>query len=320
MEMAHTILSVSTLDVLSLRGVHRQTELWDRLNIQTEGSVRIVLNKVTKNSDLSPSVAKRILNYPLLEAVAHEDTKGLEAAVNRRDAELASPVWKQDLDAILQELSIIAPPSIHDKPQRPRFGRGGKKKKGSDSPEALPPGGQNSSPAPAAQADHGQLPPRPEQPPAVGSQPTGALQPAGASAPVASADNAEASLKRPRSRSRFRRAGKAGSEHGAVSIEALGIATLFGVCAAIAFQMLLVGVTFVLASHAADEGARAAAVGDNATAAAVSATPGAWADDMTVSQAGDRVTVRMKAPTLIPKTSDFALTIPASAGVVKEPS
>lgn len=323
LEMAHTILSVSTLDVLSLRGVHRQTELWDRLNIQTEGSVRIVLNKVTKNSDLSPSAAKRILNYPLLEAVAHDDTRGLEAAVNRRDTDLASPVWKQDLDAILQELGMIAPPSIHDKPQRPRFGIGGKKKKDEDSLEALPPGGQNSIPAPAAQADQDQLPPRPAQPPAVGSQPTGVLQPAGAPAPVASADNAEASLKRPRSRSRFRRAGKAsraGSERGAVSIEALGIATLFGICAAIAFQMLLVGVTFVLASHAADEGARAAAVGDNATAAAVSATPGAWADDMSVSQAGGRVTVKMKAPTLIPKTADFALIIPASAGVVKEPS
>ena len=41
---------------------------------------------------------------------------------------------------------------------------------------------------------------------------------------------------------------------------------------------------------------------------------------MTVSQAGDRVTVRMKSPSLIPKTADFALIIPASAGVVKEPS
>ena len=132
--------------------------------------------------------------------------------------------------------------------------------------------------------------------------------------------SAEPELKRPRPRSRYRRAARSDAERGAVSIEALAITGLFGLFTAIAFQMVLVGLTFVFASHAADEGARAAAVGANPTTAAVSATPDGWADDMTVSTSGGRVTVRMATPTLVPKSVDFALEIPASAGIVKEPS
>ena len=475
LEMADTILSVSTLDVLSLRGVHRQTELWDRLNVQTGGTVRIVLNKVTKNSSLGPSAAKRILNYPLLSAVVHDDTRGLESAVNQRDPELTSPSWKQDIDGILHELGIIAPPSIQDKRQRQRFGGRADKKKAGHSDEAVPEPVRNSGHAVQAQADNNQFPPRPNHPPEVGSQPTGAFQRAEAprlrslpstdaetsaqhsaprreaeapkvrslqgkatlhsasvsraseapllrslasrdakaptlhptasrdaeapilhSAPSKQAEtptphtppnrdaeaptvhtppsreaeaptlhtppnrdaeaptvhtppsrdveaptahtpsdsgsqaaalqamlnssSAEPELKRPRPRSRYRRAARSDAERGAVSIEALAITGLFGLFTAIAFQMVLVGLTFVFASHAADEGARAAAVGANPTTAAVSATPDGWADDMTVSTSGGRVTVRMATPTLVPKSVDFALEIPASAGIVKEPS
>lgn len=104
-----------------------------------------------------------------------------------------------------------------------------------------------------------------------------------------------------------------------MSIETLGIMGMFGAIAAIAFQMVLVGVTVVLADHAANEGARAAAVGGSAQSAATAATPDGWSDDLSVSTSGDRVEVEMTAPTLIPIMEDFAFTIPADAGIVEEP-
>lgn len=104
-----------------------------------------------------------------------------------------------------------------------------------------------------------------------------------------------------------------------MSIETLGIMGMFGAIAAIAFQMVLVGVTVVLADHAANEGARAAAVGGSAQSAATAATPAGWSDDLSVSTSGDRVQVEMTAPSLIPIMEDFAFTIPADAGIVEEP-
>ena len=104
-----------------------------------------------------------------------------------------------------------------------------------------------------------------------------------------------------------------------MSIETLGIVGLFAAIAAIAFQMVLVGVTFVLAAHAANEGARAAAVGNDPVSAAVSVTPDGWSDDMSVTTETGRVRVEMASPSLIPSVDAFAFTIPASAGGVEEP-
>lgn len=114
-------------------------------------------------------------------------------------------------------------------------------------------------------------------------------------------------------RSRFR------SDRGAVSIEAVGITALFALFTAIAFQVLLVGVTAIFASNAANEGARAAAVGASASHAAHSHTPQGWRDGLQVRESPGRVSVELSTPLLVPTTEGFDLTIPASAGVVKEP-
>lgn len=109
------------------------------------------------------------------------------------------------------------------------------------------------------------------------------------------------------------------SERGQSSIEFVGLVTLFLALAVIAFQLLLTGATWVFASHSAAEGARAAAVGKSAEAAARDRTPGAWRDGMSVQHSGDRVSVTLDTPMLVKFTEDFTIKIPASAGVVREP-
>ena len=93
---------------------------------------------------------------------------------------------------------------------------------------------------------------------------------------------------------------------------------LIGMIALIGFQTILVGMTWIFATGAANEGARAAAVGKSATAAATSHTPGAWRSGMSVSEGMDTVHVKMDAPTITKFSKDFAFSINTSAGIVRE--
>lgn len=307
LEMADDILIVSTPDVLSLRGVHRLTELWDRLGIRAEGSTRVLLNRVSRRNDLSPDAARKIVRQPVLDAVLPDDPTSLEAAVNRRDPALVSAAWKKDLQTLSQELGTIPPPSLSSAPRSRRLSKKSPSTASSANADAsAPPTGH----APVSEA--GQDRPRA----AVDGWPDEEIPPPPPSAPPQAVEDPTAPSGRPLGPRRLQRSR---AERGAVSIETLGIVGLFAAIAAIAFQMVLVGVTFVLAAHAANEGARAAAVGNDPVSAAVSVTPDGWSDDMSVTTETGRVRVEMASPSLIPSVDAFAFTIPASAGVVEEP-
>lgn len=320
LEMADDILIVSTPDVLSLRGVHRLTELWDRLGIRAEGSTRVLLNRVSRRNDLSPDAARKIVRQPVLEAVLTDDPASLEAAVNRRDPALVSPAWTKELRAVSQELGTIPPPTLSATPRSKRLSKRAKAKgelpASADAPEAAAGPAAESPAAVAGPATDGTLPllPGDAVPPPPPTAPPAPPHPATGSA--AAGTMAAGTTGKPLGPRRLQRSR---AERGAVSIELLAIVGLFAAVAAVAFQMVLVGVTFVLASHAANEGARAAAVGGDPASAAVGATPDGWSDDMTVSRDDGRVRVEMTSPSLLPSVEAFAFTIPASAGVVEEP-
>ena len=108
------------------------------------------------------------------------------------------------------------------------------------------------------------------------------------------------------------------SEKGSSAIEFVGVSILIGMIALIGFQTILVGMTWIFATGAANEGARAAAVGKSATAAATSHTPGAWRNGMSVNEGMDTVHVKMDAPTIAKFSKDFAFSINTSAGIVRE--
>jgi pilus assembly protein CpaE len=87
---------------------------------------------------------------------------------------------------------------------------------------------------------------------------------------------------------------------------------------------VLAGYTFTLAGNAADEGARALAVGTaaDAEAAAKSDLPGAWSDSARVgSGTADgqvTVTVALRVPVLFPGFINFPLTVTGHASAVDE--
>lgn len=116
-----------------------------------------------------------------------------------------------------------------------------------------------------------------------------------------------------------RRRARQERERGQSSIEFIGVFMMILLLAALAIQAVLVGTTWVLASHAASEGARAAAVGDSVLIAAEDSIPAFWSEGLSAEPVDGRVEVAMDTPLLVPLSEDLAFPIHASAGIVEEP-
>ncbi|SDN31470.1 AAA family ATPase [Actinacidiphila guanduensis] len=114
-------------------------------------------------------------------------------------------------------------------------------------------------------------------------------------------------------------------DRGQVVLETLGMTPIILITLILVWQAVLAGYTFTLAGNAADEAARAAAVGADPGAAARSDLPGAWSSslqgpDITHDSATAQVTATLglKVPVLFPGAVDFPLTIHAHASTPDE--
>ncbi|MEU6340329.1 P-loop NTPase [Streptomyces sp. NPDC046977] len=110
-------------------------------------------------------------------------------------------------------------------------------------------------------------------------------------------------------------------DQGQVALETLGMTPLILLVLVLVWQAVLAGYTFTLAGHAADQAARAAAVGKDARAAAVDDLPGAWNQVTVDSGRADGmvdVTVGLKVPVLFPGSVDFPLWVRGHASAVDE--
>lgn len=121
-EMATSVLLVTTPDVLSLRGVHRVIESWQRFGVREAQGVSIVVNKRSKDDEIQLDAVGRLVpvqpmnvGLPLLRA-AHE------RAVNLQDpAELGSKVWWPRIGELADAVGLPhnPPQSAAFKGQRP---------------------------------------------------------------------------------------------------------------------------------------------------------------------------------------------------------
>lgn len=263
LEMSSDVCIVTTPDVLSLRGVHRLKELWERIGVKTEGNTQIIVNKFTKRNDLNMDSVRKIVNSAVLDSSV-PFAPDLEIAVNRRDPMRASPQFRKSIQNVAEWLEIIHTQSLKPNANAP----------------AVPPHETETSEN------------------------------------MANSMNNE----KPQQKKIFKRGLRSKAERGAISIEMLAVVPLVGIALMIAFQLILVGVSWTFAGIAANEGSRALAVGNDPTSAARSVTPASFAKDMQVSSNGSQVTVRITAPTVIPASERFRFSVPVSAGVVKEPA
>jgi pilus assembly protein CpaE len=81
-EIADRVLVVSTPDVLALRGAHRLTRLWDRLQVRKPADCEVVLNRASRNAAVQPALARRVVESPLVPVTVPARFGALEEAVN----------------------------------------------------------------------------------------------------------------------------------------------------------------------------------------------------------------------------------------------
>ncbi|MDI5963988.1 pilus assembly protein [Streptomyces sp. SL13] len=125
---------------------------------------------------------------------------------------------------------------------------------------------------------------------------------------------------------RWRAAGplpRPAGDRGQVSVELLGITPLILAVLVVVWQFVVIGYGFVLAGNAADQAARAAAVGHDAGAAARADLPSAaWVSGASVAVGtdGDVVTARvsLRVPLLVPGLLSLPFTVTGDGGAAKE--
>ena len=106
------------------------------------------------------------------------------------------------------------------------------------------------------------------------------------------------------------------SQRGQSSVEFLGSLPALLLLGLVAFQLLAVGYSAVLAANAAEAGALAVAARADAAGSARAALPGWTRARARVEVDGGRVTVRLRPPTLFTKLAD-ELEVSSSAAVVR---
>ncbi|MER5962947.1 TadE/TadG family type IV pilus assembly protein [Streptomyces sp. NPDC002057] len=111
-------------------------------------------------------------------------------------------------------------------------------------------------------------------------------------------------------------------DRGQVAVEFLGMVPVILLTLALLWQVVLVGYTYTLAGNAADEAARAAAVGDDCQGAAVRHLDGAWRSGATASCSGPAggmvtVVVRVRVPVLVPGVGGL-FTVEGRTGAIWE--
>lgn len=227
-EIADRAVLVVTPDVAGLRAANRLLGAWERLQVRKADDVVVVVNRQSKEREVQPDLARRVVRAPLARTAVPDDFRQLEAAANTG-----------------------VPGRLVDGPVR------------------------------RALADLA----------------------------------AELGLAARAPRRRLRR----GDAAGQVTTETVGLTAIIFVIAFALWQVVLTGYTFVLAGHAAREGARRLAVGE---VSAVSPTvrddlPGAWRDGMAVEVGEDRVEVSLRVPAVIPGYAT-GFEVSASAGTVRE--
>ncbi|WP_329282518.1 TadE/TadG family type IV pilus assembly protein [Streptomyces sp. NBC_00691] len=114
--------------------------------------------------------------------------------------------------------------------------------------------------------------------------------------------------------------GPGGDDRGQVAVEFLGMVPLILLTLALLWQIVLVGYTYTLAGNAADEAARACAVGDDGAAAAGRHIGGAWSVSggaCDVSGGMVHVEISVEVPVLVPGLGGL-FPVMGKAGAVDE--
>jgi pilus assembly protein CpaE len=79
-EMASHVLVVTTPDVPAIRATNRLLRLWERLQIDTPA--RVLLNRTSREQEIQPDFARRVIDAPVLDTTIPAGFRDLEEPLN----------------------------------------------------------------------------------------------------------------------------------------------------------------------------------------------------------------------------------------------
>ena len=106
-------------------------------------------------------------------------------------------------------------------------------------------------------------------------------------------------------------------QSGQAAVETAGLALLIILIGLFTFQMVLVGLTYVVAGHGAREGARALSVGEDVDDKVNEETHSIWRDNLDVDEGDDFVRVTLQVPMIVPGVGS-PFEVDARSGAVLE--
>jgi len=87
-EMADQALVVATPDVLCLRAAKRLIKLWGRLQVRKDDDLMLVMNRTSKQNEVQPDLAQRVVGVPLARSTLPAAFRSLESALNSGSPQL----------------------------------------------------------------------------------------------------------------------------------------------------------------------------------------------------------------------------------------
>jgi pilus assembly protein CpaE len=87
-EMADQVLLVATPDVLCLRAAKRLVRLWGRLQVRKDDDLMLVMNRTSKQNEVQPDLAQRVVGVPLARTALPAAFRSLEPALNSGSPQL----------------------------------------------------------------------------------------------------------------------------------------------------------------------------------------------------------------------------------------
>ncbi len=126
-ELADEVLLATTPDLLALRGVHRTADKWSRVGARDLADTHVVLTMVSKDSDIQPDAAARLLPVAPLSVTLPQAHRVLQQGLNHQDpAHIQSKDWWERIARLADEIGTV--PAQHGRreaaaPRRSLFGR-----------------------------------------------------------------------------------------------------------------------------------------------------------------------------------------------------
>lgn len=108
-EIADEVVSLTTPDLVSLRGLRRQVAMWEQLSVRKPDAVHVLLNRHSKADEVQPETAARLSPSPLAPVTLPDQGRKLERATNSRSPEYATDAaWWQALRALGRHVGVAS--------------------------------------------------------------------------------------------------------------------------------------------------------------------------------------------------------------------